>query len=76
MLVGQTIGERPNSYQESRQVTLPNSGWVVHYSTQYYKFVESEENIVRPDREIIPSWEDYVAARDPVLDWVLNRKAE
>jgi Peptidase family S41 len=76
MLVGQMIGERPNSYQESRQVTLPNSGWVVHYSTQYYKFVESGENIIRPDKEIIPSWEDYVAGRDPVLDWVLNRKAE
>jgi len=76
MLVGQTIGERPNSYQESRQMTLPNSGWVVHYSTQYYKFVESSENIIRPDKEIIPSWEDYVAGRDPVLDWVLNRKAE
>jgi hypothetical protein len=76
MLVGQMIGERPNSYQESRQMTLPNSGWVVHYSTQYYKSVASGENVIRPDREIIPSWEDYVAGRDPVLDWVLNRKAE
>jgi len=71
-LVGQTIGEKPNSYQESRQMKLPNSGWVVRYSVRFYKFVENGENAIRPDHEVIPSWAEYKAGRDPVLEWVLR----
>jgi hypothetical protein len=72
ILVGQTIGERPNSYQEVRQMTLPNSRLIVRYSTRYYKFVETGDNVIRPDREVIPTWTDYKAGRDPVLEWVLK----
>jgi hypothetical protein len=53
---------------------LPNSHWTVRYSVKFYKFVETGENLIRPDQEIIPSWEDYISGRDPVLDWVLNYK--
>jgi hypothetical protein len=45
------------------------------YSVRFYKFVESGENIIRPDREIIPTWSDYQAGRDPVLAWVLTYEA-
>lgn len=72
LLVGQTIGEKPNSYAEPREMMLPNSHLTVRYSTRYYKFSEGGANIIRPDREIIPSWADYKAGRDPVLDWVLE----
>jgi hypothetical protein len=72
VLVGQTIGEKPNSYAEVRNMMLPNSHLTVRYSTRYYKFSEGLENAIRPDREIIPSWDDYKAGRDPVLEWVLN----
>jgi hypothetical protein len=71
ILVGQQIGERPNSYQEAREMKLPNSHWTVRYSVKFYQFVESGENVIRPDQEIIPSWEDYRSGRDPVLQWVL-----
>jgi hypothetical protein len=73
VLVGQTIGERPNSYQESRQFRLPNSHLVVRVSTRYYRFRTRGENAVRPDKEIIPPWADAKAGRDPVLDWVLKQ---
>ncbi len=73
-LVGQTIGERPNSYQEPRQFTLPNSHFTVRYSTQYYKFVEGTANVVAPDKEIAPTWEEYKSGHDPVLEWVLASK--
>jgi len=53
-------------------MTLPNSKWTVRYSTKFYKFVENGENLIRPDQEIIPSWDDYKSGRDPVLDWVLK----
>jgi hypothetical protein len=76
LLIGQTIGEKPNGYAEVRTMLLPNSHLEVHYSTRYYKFSESGENAVRPDREIVPSWADYKAGRDPVLEWVLNANPE
>lgn len=72
ILVGQQIGEKPNSYQEARVMKLPNSRWKVQYSVKFYKFVEKGENLIRPDVEIIPSWDDYKAGRDPVLERVLN----
>jgi hypothetical protein len=72
LLIGQTIGEKPNSYAEPRNMALPNSHLTVRYSTRYYSFSEGEENAIRPDREITPSWEDYRAGRDPVIEWVLN----
>ena len=72
LLVGQEIGEKPNSYQEPRRMTLPNSHLTVRYSTEFYKFVDSQENAIRPDQEIVPTWADYQAGRDPVLEWVLN----
>jgi len=71
MLVGQAIGEKPNSYQEPRQFRLPNSHLIVRASTLFYSFRKTGENAVRPHKEIVPSWRNFVAGRDPVLDWVL-----
>jgi hypothetical protein len=42
ILVGEPIGERPNSYSENDEMTLPNSRLVVSYSTRYYKFVDED----------------------------------
>lgn len=72
-LVGTSIGERPNSYQEPRAMHLPNSWLTVRYSTRLYRFVDSGPNEVRPDVEIPTSWSDYRAGRDPVLNWVVRR---
>jgi Peptidase family S41 len=76
ILVGQQIGEKPNSYQEAREMKLPNSHWTVRYSVKFYTFVESGENIIRPDQEITPSWDEYKSGSDPVLDWVLKYGAK
>ncbi len=69
ILVGRTLGEKPDSYQEAREMVLPNSHLKVRYSTQYYRFVERGENSVRPDHEVPTSWEEIKAGRDPVLEW-------
>jgi hypothetical protein len=74
MLIGQPIGERPNSYQEPRQFRLPNSHLVARYSTRYYKFVDGQDNVVVPDKEITSTWEDYKNGHDMVLQWVLAFK--
>lgn len=72
LLVGQAIGERPNSYQEPRQFVLPNTGLVVRYSTKYYAFVPSGPNEVLPDRLVTPTWDQFSAGEDPVLTWALG----
>jgi hypothetical protein len=72
-LVGEPIGEKPNSYQESRRTKLPNSQLTLCYSVRYYKFIDAGENLIRPDQEIIPSWTEFKEGRDPVLEWVLKQ---
>jgi hypothetical protein len=48
----------------------------VRYSTQYYKFSEEEENIIRPDHEVATTWEEYKAGRDAALKWVLQFRTD
>ncbi|HYM75995.1 MAG TPA: S41 family peptidase [Candidatus Dormibacteraeota bacterium] len=72
ILVGQEIGEKPNSYQEPRNMTLPNSHLMVRYSTRFYHFTDSADNAIRPDQEVVPTWAEYKAGADPVLEWVLK----
>ena len=68
-LVGETIGERPNSYSENDEFTLPSSKLSLSYSTRYYKFLPHDE-LLAPHHEILPTWADWVAGRDPVLEWI------
>src|SRR6266550_73186 len=70
ILVGQMIGEKPNSFQEAREMRLPNSHHRVRYSTQYYDFVGRSPNVIKPDHELVPTWADYRRGRDPVLEWI------
>jgi C-terminal processing protease CtpA/Prc len=73
ILVGEPIGERPNSYSENDEMTLPNSKLVVSYSTRYYKFVDQDVAAVLPDVHIEQTWADFRTGRDGVIDWVLGR---
>ncbi len=75
ILVGDTIGEKPNSYQEPRELTLPNSHLTVRYSTEWYAFLKNGPNVVEPDIRIVPSWAQYAAGKDPVLEYVLAARA-
>jgi hypothetical protein len=71
-LVGETIGERPNSYSENDEMRLPNARMEISYSTRYYKFL-ADDGLVKPDRELLPSWADWVAGRDPALEWIVRQ---
>ena len=72
--MGEPIGERPNSYSENDEMTLPNSKLVLSYSTRYYQFVEEDVRAVLPDKRIDPAWADFKAGRDAVLEWILSLK--
>ena len=72
LLVGQPIGEKPNSYAEKREMKLPNSGLTITYSHEYYEFAKNGENVVRPDQEVSATWKDFIAGRDPAIDWIMT----
>lgn len=74
-LVGEPIGERPNSYSENDEMTLPNSRIVVSYSTRYYKFLDQDVPAVMPDKRIDPNWADFKAGRDPIMEWILSHSS-
>ena len=74
ILVGEPIGERPNSYSENDEMTLPNSRLVVSYSTRYYKFVDEDVPAVLPDKHIETAWAEFQAGRDPVMEWILQQQ--
>ena len=76
ILVGEPAGERPNSYQENDEMKLPNSRLTVSYSTRFYKFLDEDVPAVMPDKRIDPTWADYKAGRDPVMDWILSYNTE
>ena len=71
ILVGEPVGEKPNSYQENDEFRLPNSHLKVSYSTRYYKFQDEDTPALMPDVRIDPSWEAFRAGRDPVMEWIL-----
>lgn len=72
VLAGGTIGEKPNSYSENDEMTLPASHLVLSYSTRLYKFVPDDApNVVEPDQRIEQTWADTKAGRDAALDWAL-----
>ena len=72
VLIGEPIGERPNSYSENDEMTLPNSRLVISYSTRYYKFLDEDVPAVLPDVRIDPDWMTFKAGRDPVMEWILT----
>jgi len=72
-LVGEPIGERPNSYSENDEMRLPHSRLQVSYSTRYYAFLPGKDGLVTPDKEIKPTWAEWLAGVDPVLEWILSQ---
>ena len=71
-LVGSPTGMRPTHYGEHAEFRLPNSGFRVSYSTQYYRFGVETDSAVVPDRQIEPTWAEFRAGRDPVMEWILR----
>jgi hypothetical protein len=73
ILVGGPTGMRPTHYGEHAEFRLPNSGFRVSYSTQYYRFGVETDSAVIPDQLIEPTWGEFRAGRDPVMEWILSK---
>lgn len=72
ILVGEPIGARPYGYQENGWFTLPSSGLRVSAATRLYRFGPEDADTFHPDQRIDASHTDFVAGRDPVLEWALS----
>lgn len=69
VLVGEPLGEKPNSYAEVKDFKLPNSGLVIRYSTRFERLLkDSDPPSLEPDILVTRSLADFLAGRDPVLD--------
>jgi len=68
-LVGEPPGGGLNIYGDVRVVTLPSSGIVVLISEWYHERAPGDDRLeLPPDRPAEPTWADYAAGRDPVLE--------
>lgn len=60
-IIGEPSGGKPNCYGEILRITLPNSKFVVTYSTRFYKLIEDDSVMaLYPDEIILESIEDYI----------------
>jgi len=73
ILVGAPAGMRPNHYGEHAEFRLPNSGFRISYSRQYHRFGADTDIAVVPDQRIEPTWEEFRAGSDPVMEWILSK---
>jgi hypothetical protein len=73
ILVGAPTGMRPNHYGEHAEFRLPNSAFRISYSTRYYRFAADTDSAVVPDQHIEPTWAEFRAGRDPVMEWILSQ---
>ena len=74
ILVGTPAGVRPNHYGDSAEFRLPNSGLRISYSTQYHRFGAEKELEIAPNKLIEPTWDDFRAGRDPIMEWILSNE--
>lgn len=60
-IVGEPTGGKPNCYGEILKITLPNSKFIVSYSTEYYKLIDDDSVMaLEPDELIYESIEDWI----------------
>jgi hypothetical protein len=72
-LVGESTGEKLNSYGEVRQLKLPNSGLHIQYSTEFFRMQkDSDADALDPDIPAPLALADFLAGRDPALDAALR----
>jgi hypothetical protein len=73
VLVGEAMGQRPNSYGNMRPLKLPNSGLTAYYCTKYFRLARGDPPMTQPDVPVTIKAADYFGGRDPVMEYVLSR---
>jgi hypothetical protein len=72
ILIGEPTGQKPNAFGEVRNFQLPHSKLTVNYSTKFWQRMEGNPESLAPDILIEPTFAEYAAGRDPVLEAILK----
>jgi hypothetical protein len=84
-VVGEPAGDELDSWSEGGNLVLPNSALTVHYSSGFHAYskrtypehepylLDLDVDSLGPDVTVEPTWADYAAGRDPVLEAVAKR---
>lgn len=68
ILIGESTGGKPNCYGEIEKFILPNSKFLITYSTEYYNLIEDDKiESLLPDINIDISIYDFVNGNDKVI---------
>lgn len=60
-IIGEPSGGKPNCYGEVLRFTLPNSKFLITYSTKFYKLIDDDSILsLYPDEVILESINDYI----------------
>jgi hypothetical protein len=70
IFLGEETSGKPNHFGELSNLELPNSGITVLYSTKYFKETDEEMNSLKPDVQLVTSFDDFKQGIDPVYDWI------
>lgn len=73
LFVGEPTGGAPNSPGDPAHVTLPASGLIVRISTVFWQGSDPRDPraFIAPDLPAMPTWDDWIARRDPALAAIL-----
>ena len=73
ILIGEPSGGKPNCYGEVQRFTLPQSGFTISYSTQFYHLIEDDSILsLYPDVDLGLSMQDYMDSIDPCMEYILK----
>ena len=84
-IVGEPAGDGLDSWSEGGNLLLPNSGLTVHYANGFHGYSQKDYpankpyfadlNVasIAPVKILEPTWADYSAGRDPVLETAVAR---
>ena len=73
--LGEVSGARPNGPQENFSFELPQSKLRGSVAQEIYRFQDADTDGLQPDVLLGPSWDDYAAGRDAVLEWAVAQDA-
>ena len=74
ILVGEPTGGRPNHFGEVKNMSLPNSGLRVTYSTNYFEhFKGGDPESLEPDVAIEPTFSQWCNGKDAVMEYILSQ---
>ncbi|WCO03491.1 S41 family peptidase [Psychroserpens ponticola] len=71
-VIGEETSGMPNHYGNIKSFYLPYSNIKLNYSTKYHNLYKGIDNTIKPDIEIIRTFDDYKKGIDPIYEFVKN----